>query len=258
MSELSKRIITALVLVALVWGWYFHTSTQGFAAGLCILGMLVCGELLLLMHLRPVMAYLALTGAFWLGFYFWPQAASILLLFTGWLALFVLKSRSGEQSFAAFAAAAWMTGWLFAFVWVLADTHGSAEGRGLIIGVCLAVWAADIAAYFTGRRWGRRKLCPAISPGKSVEGLIGALIFGVPVAVFCWTSWHVLSPVQAALLGLVAVMTGVLGDLSESLLKRLVGAKDSGRLLPGHGGLLDRLDAIIMAVPVTWALWGML
>jgi phosphatidate cytidylyltransferase len=111
-------------------------------------------------------------------------------------------------------------------------------------------WANDTGAYFAGRAFGKRKLYPRISPSKTWEGAIGgslaSIIGACMVQHFCL---HSLSPSGAALIGAGAAVLGPVGDLSESMLKRAFGAKDSGRLLPGHGGLLDRLDALLFNAP---------
>ena len=126
------------------------------------------------------------------------------------------------------------------------------QGHVWVLVVLLMVWAADSGAYFAGRRLGKRKLAPVISPNKTVEGLAGGLVAGVLVAV-------VVAPLAGAslaqlplvaLVALVAVIFSVIGDLFESLFKRHAGAKDSGSLIPGHGGILDRIDSVLAALPV--------
>lgn len=126
------------------------------------------------------------------------------------------------------------------------------QGHFWLLTALATVWAADSGAYFAGRTLGKRKLSPHISPNKTVEGLIGGLIAGIVVAL----AFSVLAgatPAQLPLVGLVALVTvlfSVVGDLFESLLKRHVGVKDSGTLIPGHGGILDRIDAVLAALPV--------
>ncbi len=131
--------------------------------------------------------------------------------------------------------------------------HGSQPNghRWLFVAIAV-VWAADSGAYFVGRRYGRRKLSPRISPNKTVEGLLGGMAAGLLVAlVFAPLAGASLSQLPAvALATVVAVGFSVIGDLFESLLKRHVGAKDSGTLIPGHGGVLDRIDGVIAALPV--------
>jgi len=257
-SELSKRIFTALILIVLVWAWYFHVPQPWFVWGMALIGFITTCELVLLMKLYRPSIYISTALVLWAGFALQPHFGQLLLLIFVWFLAFAATSRQTARSFADFFASVWIFAWLFAFAYAIVVTHHSETGRGLVIGACLAVWSSDIAAYFVGRRWGQVKLCPAISPGKSVEGLLGGLLFGIPVAAMIWLPLGVMPALTAILLALVAVIAGVLGDLSESSVKRMAGAKDSGRLLPGHGGVLDRIDAIIMAVPVTWVIWSML
>ncbi|ATX82341.1 phosphatidate cytidylyltransferase [Mariprofundus ferrinatatus] len=258
MSELNKRIITALVLVALVWVWYFRLPSPWFETVLVLIGWGATCELILMMKLRGSMIYMVSSLPLWIAFLESPQVTWLLLAAIFWFGLFVMTSREHEASFGSFFAFIWLFSWIYLFALAVASTHGSEMGQGLVIGACLAVWASDIAAYFVGRAIGRRKLCPAISPGKSIEGLAGGVLFAVPVAVVCWLAWGVLPFGLALMLAIITVFSGALGDLSESAVKRLVGVKDSGRWLPGHGGILDRIDAIIMAVPVAWLLWGVM
>jgi len=258
MSELKKRIITAVVLLAVVYGWYVHLDTPWFERGLALLGLVASCELIVLMKLRQPVQYMATALLVWCLFAFRQDVQWLLLCTFIWFALFVMGSRSKAASFGDFFAAIWMFGWIYVFALAIAETHATATGQSLMIGACLAVWVSDSAAYFVGRVWGKDKLCPAISPGKSVQGAMGGLLFGMPVAVGYWLFRDVLPLLQAVLLAVVTVIAGMLGDLSESAVKRIAGAKDSGSLLPGHGGILDRIDAILLAVPVTWLLWGLI
>jgi phosphatidate cytidylyltransferase len=131
-----------------------------------------------------------------------------------------------------------------------------ARSPWLVLAAMAIVWIADIAAYFAGRRFGRRKLAPAISPGKTWEGVWGALgavaVYALVLAAAAPAAMVPAGP--AATLALVAFLPlvaaiSVVGDLYESLLKRQAGVKDSGALLPGHGGVLDRVDALLAAMP---------
>jgi phosphatidate cytidylyltransferase len=135
----------------------------------------------------------------------------------------------------------------------LIELHESdPHGRALVLFFLMLVWTADSLAYFVGRRWGRTKLAPRVSPGKTREGvygaLAGALLWGLLLG---WVSS--LGPsgtLAAVLLCGVTVLISVVGDLYESLLKRRRGVKDSSHLLPGHGGMLDRVDSLTAAAPV--------
>ena len=131
-------------------------------------------------------------------------------------------------------------------------------GPALLAFPLTLTWMGDTLAYFGGRRFGRRKLIPAVSPAKTVEGaltgVIGTTIVGALYAHFVLGAWLDV-PVSAgigALIGLVVSPIAQLGDLAESLLKREAGVKDSGTLLPGHGGVLDRFDALFFSIPVTY------
>jgi phosphatidate cytidylyltransferase len=119
----------------------------------------------------------------------------------------------------------------------------------LLLALLAVVWIADTAAYFTGRAWGRHKLAPAISPGKTWEGVAGAF-GGVTVYALGFSLFMVRSPF--IIIPVFLVMTGlsIVGDLFESWLKRNAGVKDSGSMFPGHGGMLDRMDAITAALPL--------
>lgn len=121
-----------------------------------------------------------------------------------------------------------------------------------VFGLLLLIWTNDTMAYFIGSQFGKRKLFERISPKKTWEGTIGGGICTVLIAWGLSFLIHDFTPVQWIALGAVAAIFGTLGDLVESMLKRSVGVKDSGNLLPGHGGLLDRFDAFIFALPFYW------
>jgi phosphatidate cytidylyltransferase len=142
------------------------------------------------------------------------------------------------------------------FVVILPAALAFAVLRPLEVLLILAlVWIADIGAYFVGRAWGRRKLAPGISPGKSWEGAIGgtaaALVYAIILGTFIEGLFWVPYLLAAALLAVLSIV----GDLFESAAKRQAGAKDSGTLLPGHGGILDRIDSATAVLPVAALLW---
>lgn len=135
----------------------------------------------------------------------------------------------------------------------LAWIHASEpNGHRWLLAALAIVWAADTGAYFVGRKFGKRKLSPRISPNKTIEGMLGGVVAGVIVGVV-FALLAGATPAQlpiVALVALVAVLFSVIGDLFESLLKRHAGVKDSGHLIPGHGGILDRIDGVVAALPV--------
>lgn len=121
------------------------------------------------------------------------------------------------------------------------------KGKQLFLGIFLLIWINDTFAYLTGKRWGKRRLASHISPGKTIEGFLGGMLFCMTTAVVFYYLW-----LQSYWLGigLIVGIFGTLGDLVESLIKRACRVKDSGNWLPGHGGFLDRLDSFIFVVPV--------
>jgi phosphatidate cytidylyltransferase len=149
--------------------------------------------------------------------------------------------------------AAWYAaGFIYALVPALSllwIRERDAHGLALLIWAFIVTWSTDIGAYFVGRRFGRRKLAPAISPGKTVEGLYG----GILAAALLGGAWAVATGLGIALLALAPVLAlaAQSGDLFESGLKRRAGVKDSGTWLPGHGGLLDRLDGLVPVAILT-------
>ncbi|MDD5289457.1 MAG: phosphatidate cytidylyltransferase [Dehalococcoidales bacterium] len=187
------------------------------------------------------------------------------LLITSGIAvsLIVLLTRRQKQS--AFNDWAWTfagilyVGWLLSY---LVTLRGLNDGRSWVFLALFVTFGSDTAAYFVGRTTGKHKLAPAISPKKTWEGAIGGLLGAViislcfllptPVQLSAYLNWW-----QAVILGLLVSIFSQLGDLVESLLKRNAGAKDSGKLFPGHGGALDRLDSIVFAVVVVyyWVLY---
>lgn len=132
------------------------------------------------------------------------------------------------------------------------DGAASLQDHLWLLTALTMVWAADSGAYFAGRRFGRHKLAPRISPNKTIEGLAGGLVAGLAVAaVFGLLAGLPVAYLPRLLLvAALAVLASVLGDLFESLLKRHAGAKDSGNVIPGHGGVLDRIDGVLAALPV--------
>src|SRR5262245_60518587 len=136
----------------------------------------------------------------------------------------------------------------------------SLPALGFVLLPLVAVWVGDSAAYFAGRAWGKAKLFPAASPGKTVvggvAGLIGSAIAGTAVAAIALprVPGVGVSALAGALIGALIGLAAPIGDVAESVLKREAGVKDSGRILPGHGGMLDRVDSLLFAFPITYGL----
>ena len=274
---LGQRVLTAVVLLALLvpalfapMPWPFHVLTLlHLAADAWEWGRLIqcgMGPSLAMGLLLAVCCVAALAAG-------WPQQPPVL---AWWLAALVwvlggaVALRSGPSMWPQVPRPARLVLGLAA-LWAawLAMSHARSIGINFILSVFCLVWVADIAAYFGGRRLGKRKLAPGISPGKSWEGVYSGMA-GVFVLTLAWRAAEsrldIDSPSlfgqlieQLGLLGGLAALAflagmSVVGDLIESLVKRAAGAKDSSRLLPGHGGVLDRVDALLPVFPLALAL----
>jgi phosphatidate cytidylyltransferase len=273
---LGQRIITAIVLLALLLPALFASSPWPFA----ILTLLLIGaagwewgrlnQAAGAAIAMGALVALAGAGALWLGWaerppswLWWPAALA-------WLIGGTFALRGGPVAWPRLPRGLrWVLGGVLLFVAWLAIAHARHLGLNFILSVFCLVWVADIAAYFGGRTLGRRKLAPTISPGKSWEGAWSGAA-GVIALAFLWRWVDATQPVDAPSLysrmagawgvgGMVAGAVGlaamsVVGDLFESLVKRAAGAKDSSGLLPGHGGVLDRVDALLPVFPIAMAL----
>lgn len=143
-----------------------------------------------------------------------------------------------------------LIGWILLLPTCLALYQLRAMSPLLLLGFMATIWISDTAAYFTGKSLGKHKLADRISPNKTWEGVAGALI-AVLIYALIWDFWFIEEPLALLLIPLLLLMAilGIVGDLYESLMKRHAGVKDSGSILPGHGGILDRIDALISSLP---------
>ncbi len=191
----------------------------------------------------------------------WPLAAGAIAQL-GCFAWYMPSYRVQSGDFSRAILAGWVSvyfGGCFAFAVALRTTGTSGWGLFLVVGVITVTKFADAGAYFTGRALGKNKLCPAVSPGKTVEGLLGGMLSAVLVA---WVLFGMVAPrmfgsdavralpLGCIVLGVLLALAGVCGDLLESVFKREMGCKDSGRLLPGLGGLWDVTDSLLPAMVV--------
>jgi len=148
-----------------------------------------------------------------------------------------------------------LTGTLYVSLFIYFYLIRTMEGGQLwILTLLAAIWAGDTLAYFTGKKFGKKKLAPDISPGKTVEGAVGGLAGGILGAFLVYFIFPSLPSGQVLAVGTVAGVFGIIGDLFESSLKRQGGIKDSGKIIPGHGGVLDRFDSLIFAAPAVYYL----
>ena len=269
---LKWRFATALVLLPLVLGAVFFLPTGGFALAAAVVVALAAWEwtrLIGIASLRDrrlhVFALLVLMAGSALLLADAVGAAVILTLGAlAWvvLAFWLLRFERGLTADTAVTGATagavglllFVPAW-FALVWL----HARPDGAWMLLTVFVLTWAADVGAYFAGRAFGRRRLAPRTSPGKTLEGAAGGLILTLAAAGLLAAYFPVALPGGATLvmLALLTFVASVLGDLVESMIKRRCGVKDSGALLPGHGGILDRIDSLTATAPVfaTGLLW---
>jgi phosphatidate cytidylyltransferase len=255
MANWLSRLLVALIGLPLVLGVVYKGGWWVFA--LALVGALVALHeyWLLARPLAPlapagyVGAILALVGAE-VGGIGWAVGG----LLTTFVLAFVLKAISEARTAATIAISATVMGavWIgggSAFLILLRELH---RGRLAVITVLLAVWAGDTFAYFGGRLIGRHKMAPTTSPGKTWEGLVVGTAAAIFVAFVALYHQDFLTIGQSIVLGVVIALAAPLGDLFESLLKRDMDVKDTGRLLGGHGGMLDRIDALLFAAPAAY------
>lgn len=258
---LKYRILTALVLIPLVLAGIFYLSELWFAcvsavvvlmggwewAGLMGWTSLIRRSIYLLWLLLLLLILLVLPASVVLG------VATVI-----WLAMLYFVFRY-DQFTTAWTSLPWIRGSLglciLGSTWFALNFIHQVPKLGpyYLLFLLLFIWGADTGAYFVGKQWGKNKLAPAISPGKSIEGVLGGSAVSVTLAIIIgWFFYPQHDPadyVGFILLALVISLVSVLGDLSESMIKRQAGVKDSGNLLPGHGGLLDRIDSLLCAAP---------
>ncbi len=258
--NLVVRIVTAVILLPvvltlLVLGGWWTAGLVAVAAAACALEY----ELITQGRLGPA-EILAVLGAGLISL----AAAAHPLRFTmlaAWILWAVFIAASVQALFAPdrerapTRTAHVVTGCLYAGLGLgpIAALRVGPEGLQWVISALVITWANDTCAYFAGRLFGRHKLHPAVSPNKTWEGFVGGAV-GSVVGMFIarWVAFPALTATDCLILGLVGAVLGPLGDLCESLLKRAHGVKDSGALIPGHGGLLDRVDALLFNAPAVY------
>ena len=284
MSELGRRVLVAVVgipvALAIVWlgdaalaallgiiaavgGWeYFRIARVAGSTPLAGLGISLAAALPLVVHAHR------------LGYASGHRSPVSLLIALGVVAVLAIFSVAiwtrGVAGRPLDAAAVTVFGVIYAggtlsYGYLLRHHDyavGPAAGTALLMLPVLLTWAQDTGAYAVGRTIGRHKLIPSISPGKTVEGAVGGVIITV---LACWLyvrfaltpyAHLALRPRDVVLFGVAISVTAQVGDLAESLIKREAGVKDSSRIIPGHGGILDRFDSLLFVLPVAWLLLG--
>ncbi len=259
---LKQRIVTALILLPIALCGFFLLSGFWFALFIGVVVTLGAWEWARLAGFegQPArMAYAASVAVLLFFMYVLPNLAPWVLgasvLWWG-LAVYLVLTYPQSSAHWSSTASKLVIGLLILLpAWqglIEIKQHASGHGNLLILAVMILVWGADIGAYFSGRAFGKRKLAPAVSPGKSWEGVYGGLLLSLAITavvglVYGWGFGQIL----ASLLGAaIIVFISVVGDLTESMFKRQSGIKDSSNLLPGHGGVLDRIDSLTAAIPM--------
>lgn len=256
---LKHRILTALILIPIFLALVIKLSPAGF----CILTGLVVlwagWEWSAFMGISsfkkkfiyPVILLFVLLSSLWL-----PIPHVFYVAFIWWLlaAVLVIRYPRGAEVWATSVIARGLMGFFVLIpCWLAVNLIRNAhDGVYTLIFLFILIWGADSGAYFVGKKWGKNKLMPAVSPGKTWQGLLGALMtaFIIVVAALAWIKPPYAMWIFVILLSLTTVLFSILGDLFESMLKRNVNLKDSGQLLPGHGGILDRIDSLTAAAPI--------
>jgi len=263
---LKKRIITALIglplLIAVVW-----FGEPWFTILVAIWGLLAASEFYRMVSTAKVLP-LTYFGLIWaLLFILGPHVDYDLttpLLLTSAVILPLIWLLLRRQKEGAFMNWAWTIGGILYIGWLLSHLvalRGLDDGRNWVFLALLATFASDTAAFFVGRAIGKHHLAPRISPGKTWEGAIAGVLAAIIISLLFTLPTSLQLPLnywQAVLLGLLVSVFGQLGDLVESLLKRNTGVKESGKLIPGHGGILDRTDSVVFAgiVVYYYVLWA--
>ena len=278
---LHTRILTAVVLLLVLVGVAGWAPALWFDGLLLLIIVIACFEWMRLLGLSNAASGVAAFALALLGAAALSSSTSVMAaaqgLGAGVMPIYILATifwlMAVPIAVARFAGIGGQrfTGRLLVFVLCFATWLGLLQADGLgkafLLSCLLIIWVADTAAYFAGRAFGKRKLAPAVSPGKTWEGVIGAIVANLILAVVMANTMpvsannpagSVFSLIQISMgwgfmlaFTVLITLVSVMGDLYESLLKRIAGVKDSGSLLPGHGGVLDRIDALLAVIPVT-------
>lgn len=259
---LKQRIITALILAVVFIGTIVFAETR-WVSLLFSLVLFVAAREMLALTLKPTMLPAAIVSTlfallFWWSLtlmtpelIYWQSLAGVVI----WVLIAIGLAIYRHQDNRPMPQRVMMLELGLVVLWICAHAviylH-HVYGGWMLMYLLTLVWLADIGAYFSGRRFGKRKLAPAISPGKTWEGVYGGVCVNLVwmVLVYWLTDGFDIGLLQFVLIGISTVLISIVGDLFESILKREAGVKDSGKLLPGHGGILDRIDSVIAAAPV--------
>ena len=261
MKELFKRSITGILYVFLLLAATI-LNTDAFDFLFVIFGLVCLYEFKKIIKLSGYYIFIAFMGLWWLYLHLLQnyqqksQLALILLAACLLTNLYLVSELFSERKMNPSNAQRFLIslfyiggGCIFLTLIPYYEYHFA---KFLIIGIFILIWVNDTFAYIVGRTLGKTKLLPAVSPKKTVEGFVGGVLATLMAGYLLYLYSGELTLLQWLVLTLVVVLTGTLGDLVESKFKRMAGVKDSGAILPGHGGLLDRLDSMIFAAPFAY------
>ncbi|MGK0252992.1 MAG: phosphatidate cytidylyltransferase [Mariniflexile sp.] len=260
MKELLIRSLSGLLYVLLLI--LCLNYEQLLIALFFVFGILCLSEFKKLIHLKSILPYFIFILLYGI-FVYWQlilkssegldQATQILVVLTIFVELFLIKDLFSEKTIPLFSSKRFIltTFYIssaFIFLILIADYHKN-YNPNILLGAFILVWVNDSFAYLVGKNFGKQKLFEKISPKKTVEGFLGGLFFSCVASYFIATFTQTLDFTSWLILSIIISVFGTLGDLVESKFKRQANVKDSGVIMPGHGGLLDRLDSIIFAAP---------
>lgn len=255
-NMLKQRVITAVILVVILLAALFAPNPIFWRALITIAVLVAFWEWLRFCQISKPLSKMASYLLFGVCFYLLQlgQVVAVVLVPVAcivWLIL-LLFTMTDKLDFLHHPLVKLLIGVFVLNVagWLLIEFKSVANGSLWLLCFMVSVWAADIGAYFAGRRYGKTKLAPKVSPGKTVEGLIGGLVLVAMIYVpVLFINFSVGSALLLLLTVLITALVSVGGDLFESKLKRYVGLKDSSQVLPGHGGVLDRVDSLLAGAP---------
>jgi len=263
MKEILTRSLSGLLYVSLL---LVCLHFEHLLIGLFFIFGLIClAEFKKLIQLKSIIPYF-IFAVLYAFFVYWQliintenginEAIQILMVLSIFVNLFLIKDLFSEKTIPLFSSKRFLltTFYLssaFVFLILIADYHDT-YNPNILLGAFLLVWVNDSFAYLVGKNFGKQKLFEKISPKKTVEGFMGGLFFSCIASYFISTFAETLNFTSWLILSIVISVFGTLGDLVESKFKRQANVKDSGVIMPGHGGLLDRLDSIIFAAPFVY------
>lgn len=253
-----QRLITAAILIPIVLFILFFLTPQVFFGATTIVMLLALWEWTHLMGVTSKLLRLAIV-LFTLpifGYMVTVQIQNILYVGTAWwlFSIILLLVYPKFKILTQNKVSKWLIGLLVLIPsWAALNfIRNQSDGEYSILFFFILIWGADSVAYFVGRKWGKTKLAPTISPGKSWQGVAGALLFSIIFTLLAMKLAQVPNHLWTwgLIVSVLTIIFSIVGDLVESMLKREAGVKDSGSILPGHGGVLDRIDSLTAAAPI--------